>query len=100
MVAAVRRRPRGGRTLSKRDKWVAAALLGIPLLLDLAFVWFPALASVLLSFTKWTGVGAIHLEACKNTATLPGSARPGCVFGVPSYHQAFTAYPRFWPAGG
>jgi ABC-type sugar transport system permease subunit len=93
-----RRRRRGARTLTTRDKWVAAALLGIPLLLDLAFVWFPALASVLLSFTKWTGVGAIHLEPCRSTATLPGIPQPGCVFGVQNYHQAFTVYPDFWPA--
>jgi multiple sugar transport system permease protein len=98
MTAATKRRWRGARTLSTRDKWVAGALLGIPLLLDLAFVWFPALASVLLSFTKWTGVGAIHLDACKNTATLPGIPQPGCVFGVQNYHQAFTVYPDFWPA--
>jgi ABC-type sugar transport system permease subunit len=77
---------------------VAAALLGIPLLLDLAFVWFPALASVLLSFTKWTGVGGIHLQACKNTASLPGIPQPGCVYGLQNYRQAFTVYPDFWPA--
>lgn len=93
-----RRRWKGARALSTRDKWVAAALLGIPLLLDLAFVWFPALASVLLSFTKWTGVGSIHLQACKNTAALPGIPQPGCVYGVQNYQQAFNVYPDFWPA--
>jgi ABC-type sugar transport system permease subunit len=93
-----RRRWRGARTLSTRDKWVVAALLGIPLLLDLAFVWFPALASVLLSFTKWTGVGPVHLDPCKSTATLPGIPQPGCVYGVQNYKQAFTVYPDFWPA--
>ncbi|HYU66783.1 MAG TPA: hypothetical protein VEK09_08525, partial [Jatrophihabitantaceae bacterium] len=75
--------------LTRRDKLVAALLLGIPLLLDLAFVWLPALASVLLSFTKWTGVGGIHLKSCSNTATLPGIPQPGCLFGVQNYHQAF-----------
>lgn len=93
-----RRRWRGARTLSTRDKWVVAGLLGVPLLLDLAFVWFPALASVLLSFTKWTGVGSINLKPCENTATLPGIPQPGCVFGVQNYNQAFTVYPDFWPA--
>ena len=92
-----RRRWRGARTLSKRDKWVVAALVGIPLLLDLAFVWFPALASVLLSFTKWTGVGPIHLEACKSGG-LPGIPQPGCLYGVQNYNQAFNVYPDFWPA--
>jgi multiple sugar transport system permease protein len=93
-----RRRRRRLSRLSRRDKLVAALLLGIPLLLDLAFVWLPALASVLLSFTKWTGVGGIHLKACSNTATLPGIPQPGCLYGVQNYHQAFTVYPDFWPA--
>jgi multiple sugar transport system permease protein len=93
-----RRRGRAARTLSTRDKWVVAGLVGVPLLLDLAFVWFPALASVLLSFTKWTGVGAINLKPCANTASLPGIPQPGCVFGVQNYKQAFTVYPDFWPA--
>jgi multiple sugar transport system permease protein len=93
-----RRRRRRLSRLTRRDKLVAALLLGIPLLLDLAFVWLPALASVLLSFTKWTGVGGVHLKACTNKATLPGIPQPGCIFGVQNYHQAFTVYPDFWPA--
>lgn len=93
-----RRRWRGARSLSTRDKWVVAALLGIPLLLDLAFVWFPALGTVLLSFTKWTGVGGINLEPCKSTGTLPGIPQPGCIYGVQNYNQAFNVYPDFWPA--
>jgi multiple sugar transport system permease protein len=97
-AATPRRRRRRLSRLSRRDKLVAALLLGIPLLLDLAFVWLPALASVLLSFTNWTGVGSIHLRACSNAATLPGIPQPGCLYGVQNYHQAFTVYPDFWPA--
>src|SRR6266536_1773903 len=97
--AAPPRRRRGRlRTLTRRDKLVIAAMLGIPTLLDLAFVWVPALASVLLSFTKWTGVGGIHLKACKAIPGLPGIPQPGCVYGVQNYKQAFTVYPDFWPA--
>jgi ABC-type sugar transport system permease subunit len=76
---------------------VAGVLVGIPLLLDLAFVWFPALASVFLSFTKWTGVGSVHLKACAKNS-LPGLPQPGCLYGVQNYNQAFTNYPDFWPA--
>ena len=92
-----RRRRRTVRRLTRRDKLLMALLLGVPLLLDLAFVWFPALATVLLSFTKWTGVGGIHLKACEKSV-LPGIPQPGCVYGVQNYHQAFTNYPDFWPA--
>jgi multiple sugar transport system permease protein len=91
------RRRRRLRTLTGRDKVVAALLLGIPLLLDLAFVWVPALASVFLSFTKWTGVGGLHLKACQ-PATLPGLPQPGCLYGAQNYRDAFSNFPDFWPA--
>lgn len=97
-AAAPARRRRRSRTLTRRDKVVAAAMLGLPLLLDLAFIWFPALASVFLSFTKWTGVGGIHLKSCLDFPSVPGIPQPGCLYGVQNYHQAFTNYPDFWPA--
>jgi multiple sugar transport system permease protein len=97
-AATSRRRRRRVRTLTRRDRVVVALLLGIPLLLDLAFVWFPALASVLLSFTKWTGVGGVHVKSCSATASVPGIPQPGCVYGVQNYHYAFTIDPDFWPA--
>jgi multiple sugar transport system permease protein len=96
--AAAPRRRRRGRTLTKRDKVVAALMLGIPLLLDLAFIWVPALASIFLSFTKWTGIGGIKLQSCANFPSAPGIPQPGCLYGVQNYKQAFTNYPDFWPA--
>src|SRR3954466_13581669 len=97
-VAKSPRRRRRSITLSRRDKLVAGLMLGIPLLLDLAFVWFPALASVFLSFTKWTGVGSVSLKPCPKPL-LPGlPAKDGCLYGVENYKQAFTNYPDFWPA--
>src|SRR3954464_7639124 len=93
-----RRRRRRSITLTPRDKLVAGLMLGIPLLLDLAFIWFPALASVFLSFTKWTGVGSIKLQSCANFPSAPGIPQPGCLYGVQNYKQAFTNYPDFWPA--
>jgi ABC-type sugar transport system permease subunit len=97
-AAPPRRRRRGLRTLTRRDKIVAALMLGIPLLLDFAFIWFPALASIFLSFTKWTGVGSIKLQSCENFPSAPGIPQPGCLYGVQNYVQAFTNYPDFWPA--
>jgi ABC-type sugar transport system permease subunit len=96
---AIPRRRRGRlRVLTRRDKFVVAAMLGIPLLLEAAFVWFPALATVALSFTKWTGVGGVQMTSCASLPSAPGIPQPGCLYGVQNYHQVFTNYPDFWPA--
>jgi multiple sugar transport system permease protein len=99
-AAPRRRRRRRFTRLSRRDRLVVVLLLGVPLLLDLAFIWLPAIATVLLSFTKWTGVGGVHLKSCSSTPSLPGIPQPGCLFGVQNYHQAFNSSitPDFWPA--
>lgn len=76
---AARRGPRL-RRLSRRDLLVLGVLLGIPVLLDVALVWGPALASVGLSFTSWDGIGAIHGVGGRN------------------YVDVTTNYPPFWPA--
>jgi ABC-type sugar transport system permease subunit len=97
-AAAPPRRRRRLRTLTRRDKIVATLMVGVPLLLDLAFIWLPALGSVFLSFTKWTGIGGIKLQSCADLPSAPGIPQPGCLYGVQNYHQAFTNYPDFWPA--
>ncbi|GAA5179351.1 sugar ABC transporter permease [Rugosimonospora acidiphila] len=84
MVTATRSRPRRRlRQLSRRDKLVAALLLGIPVLADVVFIWFPALASVALSFTKWNGIGGL--------GQIQG-------YGVENYRIAASIDPQFWPA--
>jgi multiple sugar transport system permease protein len=77
------RRRRRLRTLTGRDKALIIVLLGLPLLADLAFIWFPAVSSVILSFSDWNGLGSIsniHLVGGEN------------------YHFAATVDPQFWPA--
>ena len=86
------------RALSRRDKLIAGAMLAIPILIEAVFIWLPALASIGLSFTKWTGVGGIHLKSCASLPSVPGIPQPGCLYGVQNYVQAFTVYPGFWPA--
>ncbi|MGW8400656.1 carbohydrate ABC transporter permease [Streptomyces lydicus] len=73
------RRP-GARRYTRRDLVLLGVLLGIPILLDLALIWGPTLASVGLSFTTWDGVGDIRWVGLKN------------------YDDLFTSYPQFWPA--
>jgi multiple sugar transport system permease protein len=79
---APKRRGRLSR-LTKRDKIVLFVMCGIPTILLIAFVWFPAMASVALSFTSWDGIGGL--------GTIKW-------VGTQNYHQIFTIYPPFGPA--
>lgn len=79
--AKVLRRPRG--RLSRSERVVLAAMLGVPLLASLLIVWLPALVSVALSFTRWNGIGGLN-------RVVP--------VGLQNYEQVTTIYPPFWPA--
>jgi multiple sugar transport system permease protein len=84
-TAPAPRTPRGRRVrvLSGPDRVLLGVLIVLPLLLILVFVWFPALASVGLSFTNWTGIGGL--------STLHS-------VGGQNYDFAFNTDPQFWPA--
>lgn len=71
------------RRLSTTDRIVVVLMVLIPSLVVLALVWFPALATVLLSFTDWNGIGAISDIN---------------VIGATNYVNVATNYPPFWPA--
>jgi multiple sugar transport system permease protein len=77
------RRKRRYSLLTRRDKVLMVLMVGVPLTLDLLLIWGPALASVALSFTNWSGIGPI---TDKN------------VVGFKNYQLLFSGYSLFWPA--
>jgi ABC-type sugar transport system permease subunit len=80
---AARKTGRRYSPLARRDRLIIGLMVGIPLFFDLALIWGPTLASFLISFTNWNGIGS------------PLSAQ---VIGTKNYENLFTAYPFFWPA--
>ncbi|MEY3561361.1 MAG: hypothetical protein RL068_513 [Actinomycetota bacterium] len=70
------------RTFSGRDKVTLGFFIGIPTFLHVALVWFPAIATIFLSFTYWTG---IHLSDIQ-------------LAGLANYENIFFETPRFWEA--
>jgi multiple sugar transport system permease protein/raffinose/stachyose/melibiose transport system permease protein len=76
-VKARRRQPFSG-----RDKVTLGVFIGIPTVLHVGLVWFPAIATILLSFTFWTG---IRVEDIKWA-------------GLANYENIFFKTPVFWDA--
>lgn len=83
--APPRRRPRraGAARLGPRDRLTLTLMGGIPSLLTIAFVWVPALATIVLSFASWTGIGGFDQIQW---------------VGTKNYTNIFTIYPQFPPA--
>jgi len=79
----VSQRKRRYSLLTRRDKLLLALMVGVPLAFDLSLIWGPTLASVLLSFTNWDGIGAV---TSKNFV------------GVKNYQNLFGSYVFFKPA--
>jgi multiple sugar transport system permease protein len=82
-AAAPRRR--GGRRVqvTGTDRVFLVLMVAIPTLLVLGWVWVPAIASVVLSFARWSGVGGLD--------TIHW-------IGTENYRNVFTNYPPFYPA--
>ena len=78
-----KRRKRRYSVLTRHDKLLLSLMVGIPLALDLIFVWGPTLASILLSFTNWSGIGAIEQRN---------------IVGLKNYQTLLTGYSFFYPA--
>ena len=45
--------------LTRRDKIVIFVMVGIPTVIHVTFVWFPALATIVLSFSDWNGIAPV-----------------------------------------
>ena len=69
--------------LTMRDRVAIALMVGIPMLVVGGFVWFPTVASMLLSFTSWDGFGGVESIQW---------------IGTQNYDQIVHIYPPFWPA--
>jgi multiple sugar transport system permease protein len=77
------RRPRRVRALTGTDRLIVALMVAIPTLVVVGLVWGPAIASVLLSFTDWDGIGEIgEID----------------FVGWQNYRDVTTIYPPFEPA--
>lgn len=83
------RRGKSGRSrsvsarLSRGDRIAVTLMVLVPTLLVLWLVWLPGILSVVLSFTRWEGIGGID--------TIEW-------IGVENYKNIFTNYPPFEPA--
>jgi len=82
-AGGVRRPRRRAVRLSAGDRVAIAVMVVVPLLVVGGLIWFPTVASILLSFTNWDGIGGV------TTAHW---------IGAENYRQIATIYPPFWPA--
>ena len=69
--------------LTRRDKILLSVMVGVPTFIHVALIWLPTLASIVLSLTKWNGIGGLDKIQ---------------VVGTRNYESIFTADPQFWSA--
>ncbi|MDN0197022.1 sugar ABC transporter permease [Streptomyces sp. S.PNR 29] len=70
------------RLLTRRDRLTLGLMAGLPTILHVTLVWVTALASILLAFTTWDGIG---FDAIRWV-------------GLENFKELFTNNPQFWPA--
>ncbi|MEU2426405.1 sugar ABC transporter permease [Streptomyces sp. NPDC007851] len=82
--ASEKKRIRQGhkRLLTRRDRITLAFMAGVPTILHVLLVWVTALASILLAFTTWDGIGFDSIKWV----------------GLDNFKQLFSDNPQFWPA--
>ena len=77
-----RRGPRRRRR-STADRITIILMVAIPSIVVVGLIWLPAISSVVLSFTKWNGIGNLTADS---------------FIGLTNYQNVTTNYPPFWPA--
>ena len=82
-AGAFARRRRRFSLLTRGDKITLGLMVGIPTFLVVVLILLPTLASVVLSFTSWDGIGG--LDAIK-------------FIGLKNYEDLVNVYQPFWPA--
>ena len=50
------------RAFSRADRTTLSAFVGIPLFFHLLLVWIPALLTIILSFTYWSGISISRIK--------------------------------------
>ncbi|MFL5778770.1 MAG: carbohydrate ABC transporter permease [Chloroflexota bacterium] len=83
VVSTEAKRRRRYSVLTRRDKLILGVMVGVPAFIHIFLVWIPTVASVLLSFTSWNGIGGI------------GAIK---FVGTRNYENLVTGYDAFWPA--
>ena len=81
-TTAANKKVRSRRSLSRNDRFTLAAFIGIPTLMQIIFLWLPALFTIILSFTYWNGinVGDIKWAGLANYRNI--------FFGTPVFYEA------------
>ncbi len=83
-VRGRKRRPKArAARMSRGDRIAVTLMVAVPTLLVLGLVWVPGILSVVLSFTRWEGIGGVD--------TIEW-------IGTENYTNIFTIYPPFEPA--
>jgi multiple sugar transport system permease protein/raffinose/stachyose/melibiose transport system permease protein len=74
--------PRPRRAFTKGDRLALGLFVGLPTLVHVVLVWIPAIATILLSFTYWTGIDVADIRWA----------------GLANYDNIVFLTPTFWPA--
>jgi multiple sugar transport system permease protein/raffinose/stachyose/melibiose transport system permease protein len=70
------------RQLTARDRIVLGIMIGVPTLVELLLVWLPTVASIGLSFARWSGISLTDVKPA----------------GLANYNYVFNQSTDFWPA--